>query len=56
MLQFEGQAALKLQLDVLPGPISNIEISCQFKVSESIVFLDLGIDLSYESWQVTHIR
>lgn len=34
MLEFESQAALKLQLDVLAGAVSNITFPWQFKVSE----------------------
>lgn len=34
MLKFESQAAIKLQLDALPGLLSNITFPCQIKVSE----------------------
>lgn len=34
MLELESQAAIKLQSDVLPGPLCNITFPCQLKVSE----------------------
>lgn len=34
MVELESQAAIKSQLDALPGPLSNVTFPSQFKVLE----------------------
>lgn len=55
MLEFESQAAIKLQLDMLPGPVLQYLFPVNVRF-QSCFFLDLGSYLSYESWQVACIR